>query len=48
MPSLPVLVVDDEPAIRNVLRSLLELEGYEVYTAGNGLEAQTALRSNVP
>ena len=41
-----VLVVDDEPAIRNVLRSLLELEGYEVYTASNGLEALTALRAH--
>lgn len=43
---MPVLVVDDEPAIRNVLRSLLELEGYEVHTAANGLEALSALEAS--
>jgi two-component system, OmpR family, response regulator VicR len=34
-----VLIVDDEPAIRNVLAWALEDEGYEVWTACNGLEA---------
>jgi len=31
-----VLVVDDDPAIRSLLRDTLEIEGYEVRTAGDG------------
>jgi CheY-like chemotaxis protein len=34
-----VLVADDEPDIRNILRRLLISEGYCVCEAGNGLEA---------
>jgi DNA-binding response OmpR family regulator len=34
-----ILVVDDEPEIRNILRLYLENEGYEVIEAGNGAEA---------
>ena len=34
-----ILVVDDDPSIRDVVASLLELEGHEVSTASNGLEA---------
>ncbi|MEU8198534.1 response regulator transcription factor [Microbispora amethystogenes] len=34
-----LLVVDDEPALREALRSSLEFEGYEVETAGDGLAA---------
>jgi CheY-like chemotaxis protein len=33
-----ILVVDDEPALREVLSSILESEGYEVYSASNGKE----------
>ena len=33
-----VLIVDDEAAIRESLQTLLELEGYAVDTAGDGLE----------
>jgi two-component system cell cycle sensor histidine kinase/response regulator CckA len=36
-----VLVVDDEPMIRDVLRQILELEGYEVEVAADGYEALT-------
>lgn len=39
-----MLVVDDDPGVRNFLRMLLELEGYEVATVGNGLEALEAQR----
>jgi DNA-binding NtrC family response regulator len=39
-----VLVVDDEETIRNLLRSRLEREGYEVHTAPNADEAQAAFR----
>lgn len=31
-----ILVVDDEIAIRNVLREFLNLKGFEVHTASNG------------
>ena len=31
-----ILVVDDEPDIRNLLQDILEDEGYEVATAENG------------
>ena len=31
-----ILVVDDEPAIAEMLQDLLEYEGYQVVTAGNG------------
>lgn len=34
-----ILVVDDNPLIVNVLRSLLATEQYQVYTASNGREA---------
>jgi two-component system response regulator MprA len=38
-----VLVVDDEPDIRDSLRDALEDEGYEVAVARNGKEALEAL-----
>ena len=34
-----VLVVDDTKNIRNLLKTCLEVEGYEVFTAANGQEA---------
>ena len=34
-----ILVVDDEPAVREVLCKLLTREGYAVEQAGNGLDA---------
>jgi CheY-like chemotaxis protein/two-component sensor histidine kinase len=37
--SLRILVVDDEPDVRAIVRDLLELEGHEVIVAGNGEEA---------
>lgn len=33
-----ILVVDDEAQIRTMLTEILEQEGYEVHTAGNGEE----------
>ena len=38
-----ILVVDDEAAIRDTLRMVLEYEGYEVATAGDGRSALDAL-----
>lgn len=38
-----ILIVEDEPTIRDNLRMLLELEGYPVFTASNGQEGLQAL-----
>lgn len=34
-----ILIVDDEPSIRSLIEQALATRGYEVNTAGNGLEA---------
>jgi DNA-binding NtrC family response regulator len=38
-----ILIVDDEPGIRKVLKALLARDGHEVETASDGLEAKTLL-----
>ena len=38
-PTATVLVVDDDPAMRHYIRTLLELDSYRVESAANGLEA---------
>lgn len=43
-----VLVVDDEPEIRDSLRDVLEDEGYRVHLAANGKEALAQLRTLQP
>lgn len=43
-----VLVVDDEPHIREVVRAYLEREGYEVLEASDGDEALDLARSACP
>jgi CheY-like chemotaxis protein len=40
---LCVLVIDDEPSVRFVLRVILELENFEVIEAGDGAEALARL-----
>ncbi|MFG6382938.1 MAG: response regulator transcription factor [Lachnospiraceae bacterium] len=39
-----MLVVDDEQDIRQLLKEYLEMEGYLVYTAKNGMEAMEGLK----
>src|SRR5262249_19235564 len=39
-----VMIIDDDDRIRQSLADLLDLEGYEVITAGNGQEALNYLR----
>jgi CheY-like chemotaxis protein len=39
-----VLVVDDDPSIRTIIRDTLEVAGCDVALAGNGLEALEAAR----
>lgn len=43
-----ILVVDDDPSIRNLLRQELEAKGYTVREAGNGQEAITQVRESRP
>jgi CheY-like chemotaxis protein len=43
-----VLVVDDEPSVREMARQVLESEGYEVLTANDGLGGLTALSKSLP
>jgi CheY-like chemotaxis protein len=43
-----ILVVDDEPDIRGVLRDQLELEGFRVLEAGRALEAVEIARERLP
>jgi two-component system, NtrC family, nitrogen regulation response regulator NtrX len=43
-----ILVVDDEPGIRELMREILEEEGYEVRMAENGSAARAALEDRIP
>jgi two-component system KDP operon response regulator KdpE len=43
-----VLVVDDEPRMTRFIRMNLELEGYRVIEAHDGLEALDKVRTNLP
>ena len=43
-----VAVVDDEPNIRETASFILEMEGYDVVTACNGVEAVEVIKSELP
>jgi len=43
-----ILVVDDEPRMTRFIRMNLELEGYQVIEAHNGLEALDKVRADLP
>ncbi|MGB7624366.1 MAG: response regulator [Terriglobia bacterium] len=40
-----ILIIDDEPAVRDVLGEVLRGAGYEVSTASNGAEALSHMRN---
>jgi CheY-like chemotaxis protein len=43
-----VLIVDDDPDLREMMRLMLDVSGYQVQCAGNGREAVEAAAENVP
>jgi len=47
-PKLNILAVDDDLSVRKTMALVLATEGYEVSTAGNGIDALFQLRSRVP
>jgi CheY-like chemotaxis protein len=44
----PILVVDDDDAIRQAVSEILDLEGYSVETATNGAEALDVIARGTP
>lgn len=48
MKTAKILVVDDEKDIRNLMEEILSEENYEVLTAANGTQAQSAWREHSP
>jgi two-component system chemotaxis response regulator CheY len=44
----PILVVDDDPSIRQTVREILDLEGYPVETAADGREALRLVERHEP
>lgn len=43
-----ILVVDDEPRMIDFIRMNLELEGFQVLEAGNGIDALDSIRTHLP
>lgn len=43
-----VLIADDEPALRSLLKTNLSFEGFETLTASNGKEAMQLIREEAP
>ena len=43
-----ILIVDDEPDIRNLLKDILEDEGYEISVAKNATDARKLRRQRRP
>ena len=43
---IKILLVDDEPDILEIVGYNLKNQGYDVYTASNGLEALSAAKKN--
>ncbi|MFO7537726.1 MAG: response regulator, partial [Chloroflexota bacterium] len=43
-----ILIVDDEARMRRFIRMNMELEGYQVIEAANGMEAMEEVRQHTP
>src|SRR5574339_768863 len=48
MATAKILVIDDEPSITNLVTAYLKPEGYEVYTAADGIAGLKAARAFKP
>lgn len=48
MPLTKILIIDDDPDIRDVLNITLTQEGYEVFEAGDGLEGLKLVQTKSP
>jgi two-component system alkaline phosphatase synthesis response regulator PhoP len=48
MAEASVLIVDDDPVVRRMLQLSFESEGFDVLTAGDGIEGLEAMRSGKP
>jgi CheY-like chemotaxis protein len=48
MAGAPILVVDDDPSIRDTVRAILEMEGYPVRSAEDGAQALLAVEDQRP
>ncbi|HWG59884.1 MAG TPA: response regulator transcription factor [Candidatus Acidoferrales bacterium] len=48
MSSVKILVVDDEPQVRRVMKVTLAAEGYAIFEARNGDEALESFRADAP
>ncbi len=48
MMSQHILVVDDDPMIRETVAEILDFEGYSIETAANGREALQAMEQSPP
>jgi len=46
--SAKILIVDDDPDIRDVLTTVLEVQGYQVLTASDGIEGLATLKAEKP
>ena len=44
----PVLIVDDDPIVRSLMRATLEVDGYDVIEAGDGDEACSLVEAHRP
>jgi OmpR family response regulator RpaB len=47
-PVAPILIVDDDPIVRSLMRATLEVDGYEVVEAGDGEEACDLYKTRQP
>lgn len=43
-----ILIVDDEPILRQLFQKVMEHEGHTIHTAANGREALEVMRQQVP
>ncbi|MGH2638229.1 MAG: response regulator [Rhabdochlamydiaceae bacterium] len=43
-----ILVVDDDPALRDIIKMYLEKEGYKIRVASNASQAESVLREEIP